>query len=240
MASSPPSSDVTITVNAAIACRQTPEASRRRTDPTVSTAFSRRPSSCTPAPTPIQTGVVPGTIEPQRAAVLRGKVQTRDGAALAGVAITVVAHPEFGQTLSRADGAFDLAVNGGGLLTVNYQKAGFLPVQRQVSVPWQDFAFAARRGDDPAGSRRSRDRRSTPRRCRWRAAARSTTPTAARRATLLVPQGTTASLVLPNGTTQPIACAQRPRNRIHGRARTVPTRCRACCHRPAATPMRWS
>ena len=63
----------------------------------------------------------------------------------------VLNHPEFGQTLSRADGIFDLAVNGGGLLTVDYQKAGYLKVQRQVSGALAGLCPALRRGHDPAG-----------------------------------------------------------------------------------------
>ena len=39
----------------------------------------------------------------------------------------------------RADGAFDLAVNGGGRVTVDYQKEGYLPVQRQILAPWRDY-----------------------------------------------------------------------------------------------------
>ena len=89
---------------------------------------------------PIQTGVAPDTIELKRAAVLRGRVLDRDDAPLSGVTISIKNHPEFGQTLSRADGMFDMAVNGGGLLTVDYQKAGYLPVQRQIDAPWNDFA----------------------------------------------------------------------------------------------------
>jgi hypothetical protein len=90
---------------------------------------------------PIQTGVAPGTITPVRAAVLRGKVITRDALVLPGVRISVLNHPEFGETLSRADGMFDLAVNGGSLLTVDYAKAGLLPAQRQVNVPWRNYAW---------------------------------------------------------------------------------------------------
>src|SRR5262249_17425699 len=73
-------------------------------------------------PSPIQAGVAPGTIDPIRVAVLRGRVLDASGAPLPGVTITILNHPEFGQTLSRADGMFDLAVNGGGFLTINYQK----------------------------------------------------------------------------------------------------------------------
>jgi hypothetical protein len=88
---------------------------------------------------PIQEGVIPDKIERKRAAVLRGKVTERDGEALSGVRVTVLDHPEFGQTLSRDDGMFDLAVNGGALLTVRYEKAGFLMVQRRLEIPWNDI-----------------------------------------------------------------------------------------------------
>ncbi len=90
---------------------------------------------------PIQTGVAAGTIEPVRAAVLRGKVLTRDQQPLPGATIKVLGHPEFGQTLSRADGMFDMAVNGGGKLTVDYQKTGYLAGQRTLDVAWQDFTI---------------------------------------------------------------------------------------------------
>jgi len=89
---------------------------------------------------PIQTGVAPGTITAERAAVLRGLVTDRNNAPLSGVAITILGHPEFGQTLTRLDGRFDLAVNGGGALTVDYAKSGYLSAQRQIAVPWEDFA----------------------------------------------------------------------------------------------------
>jgi RHS repeat-associated protein len=91
---------------------------------------------------PIQTGVAPNTITATRAAVIRGKVLDQTKAALPGVTITILNHPEFGQTLSRADGMFDLAINGGGPLTINYAKAGRLPAQRQIQVPWQEYVMA--------------------------------------------------------------------------------------------------
>ena len=111
-------------------------------DPTVATMLADATRFLYTGPDPIQTGVAPGTIEPQRAAVIRGTVSTRDGLPLPGVRITILDHPEFGRTLSRLDGMFDLAVNGGGSLTVNYAKKGYLPVQRQVDVPWQDYVWA--------------------------------------------------------------------------------------------------
>ncbi len=89
----------------------------------------------------IQTGVVNGTINPIHAGVIRGKVLQEGGAALSGVTITILGHQEFGRTLSRTDGMFDMTVNGGGLLTVSYQKDGYLSLQRQINVPWNDFAI---------------------------------------------------------------------------------------------------
>ncbi len=85
---------------------------------------------------PIQTGVASGTIELRRVAVLRGKVTARDGAPLPGVEISVLGHSEFGQTLSRADGAFDLAVNGGGQLMLKYGK------NEPPRVSWRPFGLS--------------------------------------------------------------------------------------------------
>jgi RHS repeat-associated protein len=90
-------------------------------------------------PNAIQTGVAPGTIEVQRATVLSGKVTALDGSALPGVAVTIKGHPEFGQTFSRVDGAYDLAVNGGGSLILALQKPSLLPVQRTVGVEGGGF-----------------------------------------------------------------------------------------------------
>lgn len=93
-------------------------------------------------PDSIQKGVASGTIVATRVAVIRGKVLANCGTPLSGVKITIVSHPEFGYTSTRTDGMFDMAVNGGGLLTLSYSKAGFIPAQRQVNTPWMDFVFA--------------------------------------------------------------------------------------------------
>lgn len=91
---------------------------------------------------PIQTGVAEGTIEPNRAAVIRGKVLDRNNNPLPGVKITISDHPEFGQTLSRLDGVFDIAVNGGGLLKIVFEKEAWFDVHRQINVPWQNYVIA--------------------------------------------------------------------------------------------------
>ncbi|MDP1697369.1 MAG: hypothetical protein Q8L45_06260 [Xanthomonadaceae bacterium] len=91
---------------------------------------------------PIQRDVAPGTIEARRVAVLRGSVRDRAGAPISGVTVSVLRHPELGHTLTRADGMFDLAVNGGGLMTLVYQKDGLLPAQRNVQTQWNDWFVA--------------------------------------------------------------------------------------------------
>jgi hypothetical protein len=88
---------------------------------------------------PIQIGVAPGTIVFERAAVLHGRILDSQGNGLPGVGVTVLAQPEFGATVSRADGGYDLVVNGGAPLTLNFEKSGFIAVQRRADVPWQRY-----------------------------------------------------------------------------------------------------
>lgn len=92
-------------------------------------------------PDPIQTGVDPGDISAQRAAVLRGRVTDHLGAPLQDVTLSVRDNPQYGQTLTQSDGTFAFVVNGGGRLTVDYRASGFLPVQRNITPPWQDYAW---------------------------------------------------------------------------------------------------
>jgi len=153
---------------------------------------------------PVQTGVAAGTIEAKRAAVLRGKVMTRDNQPLRDAKITVQYHPEFGQTLTRNDGIFDMAVNGGGVLTINYEKPGYLPVQRQVHTPWQDFAIApdvvmialdAKVTTIAANAATIQVAQGNP----------VTDSDGTRKAVMMFAPGTAASMILPNGGTQSLA-----------------------------------
>ncbi|HYW73595.1 MAG TPA: RHS repeat-associated core domain-containing protein [Pyrinomonadaceae bacterium] len=154
---------------------------------------------------PIQTGVAPGTIKPLQAAVLRGRVVGRDNAPLPGVKISILNHPEFGQTSSRADGMFDMAVNGGGLLTINYQKNGYLTSQREVNTRWQDYAAlpdVCLVPFDPNVTVIDLNSTSTIQVARGGRIMDSPAP---RQATLFFKQGTAATMTLPNGQTQPLA-----------------------------------
>ncbi|MFZ1081171.1 MAG: Ig-like domain-containing protein, partial [Candidatus Kryptoniota bacterium] len=90
---------------------------------------------------PIQTGVDTTAMSYVRSAAIRGKILSRSNQPLPGVTVSILNHPEFGQTLSRADGMYDMAINGGGQLTVNYAMTGYLTAQRQVNTPWQSYAY---------------------------------------------------------------------------------------------------
>lgn len=173
-------------------------------DPTVATTIGAATEFLYTGSNPIQTGVAPGTIDSRRVAVLRGKMLDRNNTPLPGVVVSVLSHPEFGQTLSRADGMFDLAVNGGGLLTVKYEKAGFLSSQRQVNVPWQDFAIVPDVVLVQLDPQVTVMDLTNP----VMGVAQGSVVTDAdgtRQATLLSPPGTTAELVMPDGSTQPIS-----------------------------------
>jgi hypothetical protein len=91
---------------------------------------------------PIQTGVAPGTIDKTRVSVIRGRVLQSDGTTpAAGATVAILDHPEYGHTLTRSDGWYDLAVNGGGPLTVDVMLSGYLRVQRHVLTKWKGFSF---------------------------------------------------------------------------------------------------
>jgi RHS repeat-associated protein len=153
---------------------------------------------------PIQTGVVPASLDPKRAAVLRGKVLDTNSAPLPGATITILDHPELGQTLSRADGMFDMVVNGGGPLTVNYRKPGFLPAQRQLKTPWQGFVVAPDVVLTPLDPFVTVVDLTSAVPMQVVRGATVTDASGTRRATLMFPAGTTASMTLPGGGSSPL------------------------------------
>ncbi|MGH8849532.1 MAG: Ig-like domain-containing protein, partial [Casimicrobiaceae bacterium] len=153
---------------------------------------------------PLQTGVGAGTIEPRRVAVLRGKVTTRDGNQLPGVTVTVLDHPELGQTVTRSNGRFDMVVNGGGLLTIDYAITGFLPLQKQVRVPWQDYVAVPTVALIPVDAQVTSITANAGAAQLHQASVISDND-GTRRAIVFFPAGTTAIMTLPNGSTQPLS-----------------------------------
>jgi RHS repeat-associated protein len=153
---------------------------------------------------PIQTGVLTTTIQPRQAAVLRGKVLDRNQQPLPGVRLTVLAHPEFGQTLSRADGRFDLAVNGGSRLTVDYALSGYLEIQRTLAVPWQNYALLPDVVLTPLDPVVTAVNLGTGAPLQVARGSVVTDLDGSRQATVIFPAGTTATMSLPNSTTVPL------------------------------------
>lgn len=150
---------------------------------------------------PIQTGVAENAIDGKRAAIMRGKVTDYNGTPLPGVKITILDGPEFGQTLSRSDGMFDLVVNGGGTITVRFERNGFLPVQRSLPTGWLGFSHVP----DVALIRLDTAVTQIDLTTAVMQVARGNPVSdddGVRQATLLFPSGTTAELVLPDGSTQ--------------------------------------
>lgn len=155
-------------------------------------------------PDAIQEGVAPGTIDPERVAVLYGGVRGRTEDSKPGVLVRVRDHPEFGFTRTRMDGRFDLVVNGGQTLILEFILDGHLPAQRPVDVPWQnyhavpDVALIALDSQvtmvDLDAPMPVQSARGTP----------TNDGDGTRQATVMFPQGTTADMVLPDGSIQPL------------------------------------
>ncbi len=152
---------------------------------------------------PIQAGVDTQVLDRVRTAVLRGRALDKNGAPLPGVTVTVNARPEFGQTLTRLDGRFDMVVNGGGPLHVNFQKEGFLHIQRLVDVPWQNFTVLPDVTLITADPQVTAVDFSAP---EMQVARGSLVEDAhgARRAMVLFPTGLVAAVVMPSGVTQQV------------------------------------
>jgi YD repeat-containing protein len=170
-------------------------------DRTVATDVASSTEFLYTGPDPVQTGVSPGAIEPDRAAVVRGRVLDRSGDPLPGVTVSVRGHAEYGSTLSRADGMFDLAVNGGGPVAIDYEKEGYLPSQRTVEAPWKDWAWA----EDVvlvALAPEATPITSGAAEVQVARGAVETDADGSRRASLLFPAGTSAEMVLPDGSRQ--------------------------------------
>ena len=172
-------------------------------DQTVATSVHSSTEFLYTGVSPIQTGVAPETIDAKRVALIRGKVLNRDNNPLPGVTITVLNHPEYGQTITRPDGMFDMVVNGGGLITVNYRKTGYLPAQRQSNPAWEGYS---RIDDTVLIAQDTRlntiDLTDTTQSFHVAQGSVVTDDDGARQITLLIPQGTQAQVYNEDGSTR--------------------------------------
>lgn len=110
-------------------------------NPTIITDFIDANAFIGEGTQPIQVRLQPNLIERYRAAVTRGRVLDEAGDPLPGVLVRVLDHPEYGYTYTRADGYYDLLVNGGGEFVLDFQKSDRLRAQRGVSTSWRDWAL---------------------------------------------------------------------------------------------------
>ncbi|MCK6550998.1 hypothetical protein L6R52_34490, partial [Myxococcota bacterium] len=118
--------------------------------------------------------------------------------------ITVRDAPELGSTRTRADGVFDLVVNGGGRVTLDYRAQGYLDVQRTIEARaegWSEAPEVALVALDPIVTRVEANAQTSQ-------IARGSIvldESGERQATLLFPAGTRAEAILPDGTTRPLS-----------------------------------
>lgn len=152
---------------------------------------------------PIQKEADPKAFVPHRIAIVRGHTVGADGAPMGFVRVTVLGHPEYGYSTSRADGAFDLAVNGGGRLVLDFQKAGYVRTQRAAMTGWNRYsvtdpvalvAQASTATPAQPGAPRLQIARADP----------VTDGRGTRQPTVLIPPNTRATAVLPDGSQQPL------------------------------------
>ena len=92
---------------------------------------------------PVQIGPVLDSLDLSRVGVIRGRVVARDWGGIGNDTVSVLGHPEYGYTLTRNDGRYDLVVNGGGVVTLRFSKPGYLEAQRQLEAPIQDYVTLA-------------------------------------------------------------------------------------------------
>jgi RHS repeat-associated protein len=170
-------------------------------DPAINTSFLTSTAFLYSGNNPIQTGVSPGAITEQRAAALRGRIIDRDGSPISGVQVTIHDHPELGQTLSRADGWFDLALNGGGSVVVQFNKSGLLSAQRRIDIAWNQHVVLPELVLIPLDNAVTEVNLSASG-LKVMRGNQVTDNSGTRRATLLIPEGVTAQMVMADGSTQ--------------------------------------
>jgi RHS repeat-associated protein len=92
-------------------------------------------------PGAIQTGADVEYIEGGRPGQISGFAHAVDGTPLSNVRITTPQVAEYGETLTRSDGRFDLVVRGGTTVVLRLEKTGYLPLERRVEIGWDESAF---------------------------------------------------------------------------------------------------
>jgi RHS repeat-associated protein len=82
-----------------------------------------------------------GTYDAKRFSVVTGLVHNQAGAPLAGVAVTMLGHAEYGTAFTDGAGRYSLPIEGGSVMTLACEYAGLITAHRKVNVPWNDIAI---------------------------------------------------------------------------------------------------
>lgn len=118
-----------------------PEDAAPPVDPTVTTSFHASVRFLYEEDPRVQVDVEPSTIVPSRASRVSGTVLDELGTALGCAEVRVVGHPEYGSTMTRADGRFDMVVNAGASLVLEFNHVGLMAAHRR----WRPRANEATR-----------------------------------------------------------------------------------------------
>ncbi|MFA5844859.1 MAG: PKD domain-containing protein [Coriobacteriia bacterium] len=83
-----------------------------------------------------------GSYYSPRFSVITGLVRDADGIPLADVKAVVRGHGEYGSVRTDSSGRFAIPVHGGGSLTLDYTRSGFISAFRDVPVGWNEVVAA--------------------------------------------------------------------------------------------------
>jgi hypothetical protein len=119
-------------------------------DRTVASTLSESASFLYTGDNPLQKDADRDAFDAKRLALLNGRVLDEQGRFLAGVRVSVQGHQEYGYTFTRKDGNYDLVVNGGTKLLLDFTREGYLEVQRATTPGWQRRHFVGTVGLTPA------------------------------------------------------------------------------------------
>ncbi len=155
---------------------------------------------------PAQVGMQPGALDPERTGIVRGRILDATSAPISGATVSVLEEGELGHTVTGADGLWDLAVNGGAQLVVDVTAPGYLPSQRTVDLErgeWRTIDDIVLLEMDDESTVIGLDASQTGDGFSSHEARTVTDDDGARRARLLVRDGTSADLEFADGSTQP-------------------------------------
>ena len=200
-------------------------------DPTQATDFTDSTAFIYSSDTPIQKELNTTVIDENNVSIVKGTVLDKDGFALSGVKVTVLNHPEYGYTMSRDDGKYDMAVNGGTSLTMEYKKEGYMSLQRTTDIPRQDFSVFDDIVMTPFSQKVTTidlETQTTP--FSVVQGDRTNDARGERQATMLFPKNTTTQVVMPDGSTKSL------KGPLHVRATEYTTGDKGLQAMPAALP----